>query len=158
MARRSLAAIAQDLAQASDLQTQDAVWVEGADRNPVWRTAPVDVSGMLADCLWEHTPAVLTSATIPLNLAATLGVPEDRCDDLDVGSPFDYESNGLLYCAKTLPNPNKPGRDSQAHEQIARMATAAGGRTLALFTSYDAMDPGCRSRPAEHTLERLHPA
>ena len=140
MARRSLAAIAQDLAQASDSQTEDAVWVEGTDRNPVWRTAPVDVSGMLADCLWEHTPAVLTSATIPLNLAATLGVPEDRCDDLDVGSPFDYESNGLLYCAKTLPNPNKPGRDRQAHEQIARMATAAGGRTLALFTSYDAMD------------------
>ena len=140
MARRSLAAIAQDLAQASDPQTEDAVWVEGADRNPVWRTAPVDVSGMLADCLWEHTPAVLTSATIPLNLAATLGVPEDRCDDLDVGSPFDYESNGLLYCAKTLPNPNKPGRDRQAHEQIARMVTAAGGRTLALFTSYAAMD------------------
>ena len=140
MARRSLAAIAQDLAQASDPQTEDAVWVEGTDRNPVWRTAPVDVSGMLADRLWEHTPAVLTSATIPTNLVGTLGVPNDRCDDLDVGSPFDYGSSGLLYCAKTLPNPNKPGRDPQAHEQIARLATAAGGRTLALFTSYAAMD------------------
>ena len=140
MARRSLAAIAQDLAQASDPQTEDAVWVEGTERNPVWRTAPVDVSGMLADRLWEHTPAVLTSATIPTNLVSTLGVPDDRCDDLDVGSPFDYGSSGLLYCAKTLPNPNKPGRDREAHEQIARLATAAGGRTLALFTSYAAMD------------------
>ena len=140
MARRSLAAIAQDLAQASDPQTEDAVWVEGTGRNPVWRTAPVDVSGMLADRLWEHTPAVLTSATIPTNLVGTLGVPNDRCDDLDVGSPFDYEASGLLYCAKTLPNPNEPGRDTQAHEQIARLATAAGGRTLALFTSYAAMD------------------
>ena len=95
---------------------------------------------LLGERLWAHTPAVLTSATIPANLADTLGVPEDEHDALDVGSPFDYRSRGLLYCAKHLPNPNQPGRDRPAHEQIARMATAAGGRTLALFTSYAAMD------------------
>ena len=140
MARRSLAAIAQDLAQASDPETDDAVWVEGTDRTPAWRTASIDVGPLLGERLWAHTPAVLTSATIPVNLADTLGVPEDECDDLDVGSPFDYRSRGLLYCAKHLPDPNKPGRDQAAHREIARMATAAGGRTLALFTSYAAMD------------------
>ena len=140
MARRSLAALAEDLAQASDAETEDAVWVEGPERNPAWRTAPIDVSAPLQERLWTHTPAVLTSATIPANLVDTLGVPEDQCDALDVGSPFDYRSSGLLYCAKSLPNPNKPGRDKGAHREIARMVTAAGGRTLALFTSYDAMN------------------
>ena len=140
MARRSLAALAEDLAQASDAETEDAVWVEGPERNPAWRTAPIDVSAPLQERLWTHTPAVLTSATIPANLVDTLGVPEDQCDALDVGSPFDYRNSGLLYCAKSLPNPNKPGRDKGAHREIARMITAAGGRTLALFTSYDAMN------------------
>ena len=140
MARRSLAALAEDLAQASDAETEDAVWVDGSDRNPAWRTAPIDVSPLLQERLWAHTPAVLTSATIPVNLIDTLGVPEDQCDALDVGSPFDYRGRGLLYCAKSLPNPNKPGRDKGAHREIARMVTAAGGRTLALFTSYDAMN------------------
>ena len=140
MARRTIAALAEDLARASDLETEDAVWVEGTDRNPAWRTAPIDVSPLLHARLWKHTPAVLTSATVPTNLVDTLGVPDDQCDELDVGSPFDYRSSGLLYCAKSLPNPNRPGRDRGAHQLIARMATAAGGRTLALFTSYDAMD------------------
>ena len=140
MARRSLAALAEDLAQASDSETDDAVWVDGSDRNPSWRTAPIDVGPLLHGRLWTQTPAVLTSATIPVNLVDTLGVPEDQCEVLDVGSPFDYRSSGLLYCAKSLPNPNKPGRDGGAHREIARMVTAAGGRTLALFTSYDAMN------------------
>ena len=140
MARRLLAAIIEDLGHASDPQTEDAVWVDGTERSPVWRTAPVDVGPMLESRLWAQVPAVLTSATIPINLAGTLGIPADSCDSLDVGSPFDYHNSGLLYCAKDLPNPNKAGRDRYAHEQIARLAVAAGGRTLALFTSYAAMD------------------
>ena len=150
IARRSLSAIAEDLARASDPETEDAVWVEGAEHNPVWRTAPIDVSALLLERLWTHAPAVLTSATIPASLVDTLGVPEDECDALDVGSPFDYRGSGLLYCAKSLPNPNRPGRDRGAHQQIARMVTAAGGRTLALFTSYDAMN-----RAAEAVREMI---
>ena len=114
MARRSLAALAEDLARASDSETEDAVWVEGTDRNPAWRTAPIDVSPLLYERLWKHTPAVLTSATVPTNLVDTLGVPDNQCDELDVGSPFDYRSSGLLYCAKSPPQPEQarqgPGR------------------------------------------------
>ena len=140
MARRSLAAIVEDLNQASNPESENAVWVDGTDRSPAWRTAPVDVGPLLESRLWAHTPAVLTSATIPVNLAEVLGIPGEACEELDVGSPFDFRNSGLLYCAKSLPNPNASGRDRYAHEQIARMAVAAGGRTLALFTSYAAMD------------------
>jgi ATP-dependent DNA helicase DinG len=153
MARRQLAAIVEDLGRASDSQTEDAVWVDGTDRSPAWRTAPVDVAPMLESRLWAHTPAVLTSATIPINLADTLGIPGEACDVLDVGSPFDFRNCGLLYCAKSLPNPNASGRDRLAHSEIARMAVAAGGRTLALFTSYAAMD---RAADAVREATGLH--
>ncbi len=153
MARRLLDALTEDLARASDPNNEDAVWVDGTDRNPAWRTAPVDVGAALASRLWAQAPAVLTSATIPINLADTLGIPADSCDSLDVGSPFDYHNSGLLYCAKDLPNPNKAERDRYAHEQIARLAVAAGGRTLALFTSYDAMD---RAAEAVRDATGLH--
>ena len=139
MARRLLDALTGDLARASDPDNEDAVWVEGSTRNPVWRTAPVDVGPMLEERLWTRTPAVLTSATVPMNLADRLGLPDDGHDSLDVGSPFDYRSLGLLYCAKHLPGPREPGWAQAVQQEIARMAVAAGGRTLALFTSYGAM-------------------
>ena len=139
MARRLLDALTEDLARASDPSNEDAVWVDGSESNPAWRTAPVDVGPMLEERLWASTPAVLTSATVPMNLVDRLGLPGDHCDNLDVGSPFDYEHSGLLYCGKHLPSP-KDSRWAQAvQEEIARMVAAAGGRTLALFTSYAAM-------------------
>jgi ATP-dependent DNA helicase DinG len=45
----------------------------------------------------------------------------------------------LLYCAKQLPEPNSPLRDDALHNEIERLILAAGGRTLALFTTYRAM-------------------
>ena len=141
IALRSLTAITEDLASVSVPQEGDAMWVEETGGGPAWRSAPVDVSAHLESMLWRRRKAaVLTSATVPAGLAATLGVPEGRYDEIDAGSPFDYRSNGLLYCAKHLPDPRDAQRDAAAHAQIAEMAAAAGGRTLALFTSYAAMD------------------
>ena len=139
MARRLLDALTEDLARASDPNNDDAVWVDGSGSNPAWRTAPVDVGPLLEERLWAHTPAMLTSATVPMNLADRLGLPGDHYDNLDVGSPFDYRSSGLLYCAKHLPSPKASGWAQAVQEEIARMVAAAGGRTLALFTSYTAM-------------------
>ena len=139
MARRLLDALSEDLARASDPNNEDAVWVDGSESNPAWRTAPVDVGPMLEERLWASTPAVLTSATVPMNLVDRLGLPGDHCDNLDVGSPFDYEHSGLLYCGKHLPSPKDSGWAQAVQEEIARMVAAAGGRTLALFTSYAAM-------------------
>ena len=139
MARRLLDALTEDLTRASDPNNDDAVWVDGSGSNPAWRTAPVDVGPLLEERLWAHTPAMLTSATVPMNLADRLGLPGDHYDNLDVGSPFDYRSSGLLYCAKHLPSPKASGWAQAVQEEIARMVAAAGGRTLALFTSYTAM-------------------
>ena len=54
---------------------------------------------------------------------------------VDVGSPFDYPKQGILYIARRLPPPGRePATDAQLDE-IEALVTAAGGRTLGLFSS-----------------------
>jgi len=143
-------ALMDDLARAVEAQQTEVAWVSGSESSPAWRIAPVELGGLLGERLWEHTTAVLTSATIPMNLGETLGLAPDGHKAIDVGSPFDYEANALLYCAKHMPDPRKPGYEAALHEELTALINAAGGRTLALFTSYRAMD-----RAAEVLRPRL---
>lgn len=115
-------------------------FVSGSPESPRLEIAPLDVGPVLADGVWAHRTAILTSATVPSSLAARVGLDPSKVDQLDVGSPFDYEHHGLLYCALHLPDPRSPQRAAATHEEIAALITAAGGRTLALFTSWKAMD------------------
>ncbi|WCO65589.1 ATP-dependent DNA helicase [Iamia majanohamensis] len=115
-------------------------WVEGPEASPSLRVAPVDVGPTLAERLWSETTAVLTSATVPPAAVTRLGLPADRVDQLDVGSPFDHAGHALLYCAAHLPDPREASWEGAAHAELRALIEAAGGRTLALFTSYRAMD------------------
>src|SRR5690606_22364777 len=106
--------------------------------------------------VFEHSTAVLTSATLALGgsldaMAPAWALPTDdeqlRRRGLDVGSPFEHAKAGLLYVAAPLPPPGRPGHahasppgcsPATAPEQlteIAELITAAGGRTLGLFSS-----------------------
>jgi ATP-dependent DNA helicase DinG len=117
-------------------------WVEGPDHAAVLKVAPVDVGASLGRLLWglEDAPtAVLTSATLPPGMAGRLGMPAGSFDELDVGSPFDYPAQALLYCALHLPEPRKPGYDEAMIDELVALIEAAGGRTMALFTSWRAM-------------------
>jgi len=115
-------------------------FVSGRAEFPVLEIAPLDVGPTMAAGVWGARTAVLTSATIPNRLAERVGLPAERTTVDDVGSPFDYEHQAVLYCAMHLPRPNAPGfRDGVADELVA-LIEAAGGRTLALFTSWAAMD------------------
>jgi ATP-dependent DNA helicase DinG len=114
-------------------------WVEGPDHAPVLKTAPVDVGPLLDDKLWQHTTAILTSATIPPLLSSRVGMAAGSVTSMDVGSPFDYETNALLYCAVHLPDPRSPDYEPAMHADLEVLIRAAGGRTLALFTSWRAM-------------------
>jgi ATP-dependent DNA helicase DinG len=114
-------------------------WVDGPPHAPVLRIAPVDVAQALGDKLWGEVTAVLTSATIPRNLGARLGLPPEH-SHIDVGSPFPYDAHSLLYCAAHLPDPRRPEYEPAMHEELAALLQAAGGRTLALFTSRRALD------------------
>jgi ATP-dependent DNA helicase DinG len=52
-----------------------------------------------------------------------------------VGSPFDYQRQGILYLARSLPPPGRDGLSKSYLEEIAELVWAAGGRTLGLFSS-----------------------
>jgi ATP-dependent DNA helicase DinG len=115
-------------------------FVGGGPEFPRLEIAPLDVGPVLSTGVWQQRTAILTSATIPSSLGQRVGLPVDRFDELDVGSPFDYEHHALLYCAIHLPDPRSPGYAAAVHDELTALITAAGGRTLALFTSYKAMD------------------
>ncbi|WBC11495.1 ATP-dependent DNA helicase [Micromonospora sp. CA-248089] len=54
---------------------------------------------------------------------------------LDVGSPFDYARQGILYVAAHLPRPSVSGLPGPAGEELLALVEALGGRTLGLFSS-----------------------
>lgn len=59
----------------------------------------------------------------------------ERFEALDVGSPFDYRSQAILYCAAHLPDPRKEQYQSAWLAEAVELVRAAGGRTLGLCTS-----------------------
>jgi ATP-dependent DNA helicase DinG len=127
----------------------DVVWLDHEDNRgsprAVLRVAPLSVSGLLRNQLFAGSTAVLTSATLTVggtfDAIATMwglagGDDEPRWRGLDVGSPFQHAKAGILYVAAHLPPPGRDGTGSAEQlSEIADLITAAGGRTLGLFSS-----------------------
>jgi ATP-dependent DNA helicase DinG len=139
-AQRAALSVLGDIDTALTYAEGMVAWVEGPPAQASLAVAPIDVGAVLTEGVWGVRTAILTSATIPPNLVHRLSMPATVTDAIEVGSPFDYANNGLLYCATHLPDPRKPGYAEALHDELAALITAAGGRTLALFTSWKAMD------------------
>jgi ATP-dependent DNA helicase DinG len=131
--------LAADLARMSTLTEDEVAWVDGGTRSPSLRISPIDVGPLLSEHLWGAVTGILTSATVPIGLPERLGLPADEFEDLDVGSPFDYREHALLYVAQSLPDRRRPEAEPALHDELEVLISAAGGRTLALFTSWRAM-------------------
>ncbi|MFF0742344.1 ATP-dependent DNA helicase [Streptomyces sp. NPDC004111] len=130
----------------------DVVWYERHDRyGASLRVAPLSVSGLLREKLFNERSVVLTSATLKLGgdfngVGASLGLaPEGTQGEdlpvwkgLDVGSPFDYPRQGILYVAKHLSKPTRDSGREDMLDELAELIEAAGGRTLGLFSSMKA--------------------
>ena len=132
-------------------------WGDGVSR---LHAAPLHVAGLIRAGLLAEATGVFTSATLTLGgrfdaVAGSLGLGRDGDDagewkGVDVGSPFDYPRQGILYVARHLPAPGRePTTDAQLDE-IAGLIEAAGGRTLGLFSSRRAA-----TAAAEAMRERL---
>ena len=126
--------------------------------------APLAVSDVLRGNLLTQTPVIATSATLTVGksfdaIAKNIGFviagkndEEDEEDEseadekdlmdpanlqiLDVGSPFDFANQGMLYLPKDLPEPGRDGPSKEALTELGELIEAAGGRTLALFSSW----------------------
>ena len=115
-------------------------FVSGTADSPRLEVAPLDIGPTMLEGVWTKRTAVLTSATLPSTMPARVGLPDTNTDVVDVGSPFDYANQALLYCAMHLPAPKSPAFRDAVADELAALIAAAGGRTLALFTSWAAMD------------------
>ena len=115
-------------------------WVEvtkdrrNRDRK-VLRLAPINVGRILAERLWPHTQFVGTSATLEKDFTIqSLGMPGPKY--VDVGTPFDYQTQARLYVPEHLPSPkNTNDWRAKVGGEIEALVTAAGGRALVLATS-----------------------
>ncbi|MGK5629832.1 ATP-dependent DNA helicase [Streptomyces sp. URMC 123] len=141
-------AVAERIVEGSEY---DVVWYERHDRfGASLRVAPLSVSGLLREKLFSERSVVLTSATLKLGgdfngVAASLGLPPEGTaaseeegivwKGVDVGSPFDYPKQGILYVAKHLAQPGREAGRADMLDELAELVEAAGGRTLGLFSS-----------------------
>ena len=139
------------------LATHDVLWLDGSElRAPTLRLAPMSVGAALQGGLFERTPVVVTSATLTVGgafdqVAGALGLAgSSNWVGLDVGSPFEYAKQGILYVAAALPPPGRDGVSMEALDELAELIEAAGGRTLALFSSWKSVE-----RAAEYLKVRL---
>ncbi|QBX57581.1 ATP-dependent DNA helicase [Nocardioides seonyuensis] len=136
----------------------DVLWLnEARDRIPArLHVAPLQVWGPMRDKLLTDKTVVFTSATLMLGgdfgaVATSLGLkPAERVLDggsdpegdgvlpwrgIDVGSPFDYGQQAILYVARHLPPPGRDGLGAAQLDEICELVDAAEGRTLGLFSS-----------------------
>ena len=110
--------------------------------------APLSVASLVEKYLWhEKRSVILTSATLTTHgefqyIRNTLGA--DEADEMQLGSPYDYESAALLYIANDMPEPNQNGYEQMLNRTIINTAKATGGRMLVLFTSYTALKRASR--------------
>jgi ATP-dependent DNA helicase DinG len=139
-AMQAATSLIDDINSCQEIRVSEVAWIEGSEEFPVLRIAPIDVGELLDETLWTQTTAVLTSATLPLAIPVQLGIPETRFERVDVESPFDYPEQALLYCAAHMPDPRSATFDEAMHDELEKLITAAGGRTMALFTSYRALN------------------
>ena len=120
--------------------------------------APLEVSDVLRRNLLTETPVIATSATLTIGksfdaIAKSIGFVvgqdiDEESDEgkgaidpanvqmLDVGSPFDFASQGMLYLPRHLAEPGRDGPAKDALTELGELIEAAGGRTLALFSSW----------------------
>ena len=140
--QRALSALARllnDLALAQAHSDDQVAWIEFGAR-PSLEIAPIDIAPVLSSGLFEKMPVILTSATVPLGLAVRVGAKPEMTDAIDVGSPFNFDEQAMLYCAAHLPDRRDPSSETAMVKEITALVEAAGGRALVLFTARSVME------------------
>jgi ATP-dependent DNA helicase DinG len=73
----------------------------------------------------------------------------------DAGSPFEHRRAGILYTAAHLPPPGRDGLTPAYLDELGALVTAAGGRTLGLFSSMRAAKQAAEALRAKLDLPIL---
>ena len=131
-------------------------YVAASDTDPATlNIAPLSVGLQLRDGLFADRTVILTSATLTVGdsfdvAAGALGLQGEgapRWTSIDVGSPFDYRKQGIIYVAGDLKPPGFGVHEGQL-ERLRELCEASEGGALGLFSSKRAAE-----RAAEYMRE-----
>ena len=131
-------------------------YVAASDTDPATlNIAPLSVGLQLRDGLFADRTVILTSATLTVGdsfdvAAAALGLQGEgapRWTSIDVGSPFDYRKQGIMYVAGDLKPPGFGVHEGQL-ERLRELCESSEGGALGLFSSKRAAE-----RAAEYMRE-----
>ena len=118
-------------------------YVAASDTDPATlNIAPLSVGLQLRDGLFADRTVILTSATLTVGdsfdvAAGALGLQGEgapRWTSIDVGSPFDYRKQGIMYVAGDLKPPGFGVHEGQL-ERLRELCEASEGGALGLFSS-----------------------
>ena len=131
-------------------------YVAASDTDPATlNIAPLSVGLQLRDGLFADRTVILTSATLTVGdsfdvAAGALGLQGEgapRWTSIDVGSPFDYRKQGIMYVAGDLKPPGFGVHEGQL-DRLRELCEASEGGALGLFSSKRAAE-----RAAEYMRE-----
>jgi ATP-dependent DNA helicase DinG len=121
-------------------------FLETRGRGLFLRAAPIDVSNILRDVLFDRMKAtVLTSATLTVDgtfdfVRSRLGLDKSGSTQfLKLPPEFDYKRQAILYLPRKMPDPRSADFTAAAAREIISILEATRGRAFVLFTSYAAL-------------------
>ncbi len=115
-------------------------FVESRGRGVFLRAAPIDVSSIVKELLFDRMRAtVLTSATLAVEgsfdyVRRRLGIK--HAAQVRVQSEFDFETQSLLYLPRRMPPPKSPEFAAAVAREVVEILRRTHGRAFVLFTSY----------------------
>jgi predicted DnaQ family exonuclease/DinG family helicase len=115
--------------------------------------APLHVGDTLEEMVYSRTgTVVMTSATLAADGKFDHLVDRTGFEDAEhllVGSPFDYPNAALVFLPSDVPEPSSWAYQGAVEQAIIDAAIAAGGRAMALFTSYASLQQAAQAvKPA----------
>jgi len=140
-----------------DGESEDVLWLErrvnrgreaGDPGYAVFNVTPLSVAGRLRASLFSQAETVVClSATLTVggsfgNWASRVGLAGWEEREALTGvfpSPFPYERRVLLCVPEKVPLPGDDGYQDYVNEAVYKLASIAGGSSLALFTSFESL-------------------
>jgi ATP-dependent DNA helicase DinG len=142
--RERCAALTENLRGWRKAGPQETVrWVEIFQGSMQLNTTPLTISEIFRRQVEGSARAwIFTSATLSVkqdfsHYQQEMGLEESRTACWD--SPFDYQTQALMYVPASMPGPNSEGYTRAVVDAVLPVLGASGGRAFLLFTSLRAM-------------------
>ncbi|HDV6323425.1 ATP-dependent DNA helicase [Burkholderia multivorans] len=138
------AAAAGDAAAAAGDPNEKVRWVEVFAHTVQLHETPLSVAPIFAKQragvprAWIFTSATLSVRGDFTHYAAQMGLSSRR--SMTLASPFDYQTQGLLYVPRNLPQPSSPAFTDAVFDAALPAIEAAGGGVFMLCTTLRAVD------------------